>query len=227
MACGCNKNKGDTPCVGENCPAKIIEKKEFTMSDIPTPKIPNGSFANGILPSGVYTKMSVKQEIPEFKERQVEKTSTISKKIEMAQSFISAIASRGASNNKVNVPLKQLRVLSCFGNKDKGGQLPPCEFLRKSSTEGKFFCGGCGCGDKPLTWLMGEGEEYSKLDYPKLNCPLHMPGFTNYKQSGPEEAISPITRRYYVENINYTDLEQVQVSMHDIPELPTEPPNVS
>ena len=145
----------------------------------------------------------------------------------MAQSFISAIASRGTSNNKVNVPLKQLRVLSCFGNKDKGGQLPPCEFLRKSSTEGKFFCGGCGCGDKPLTWLMGEGEEYSKLDYPKLNCPLQMPGFTNYKPSGPEEAISPITRRYYVENINYSDLEQVSVTMHDIPELPTEPPNVS
>ena len=216
MACGCNKNKGDTPCVGENCPAKIIEKKEFTMSDIPIPEIPKSDIPIPEIQSDI---LPLKEEIKE--------TSSISKKIEMAQSFISAIASRGASNNKVNVPLKQLRVLSCFGNKDKGGQLPPCEFLRKSSTEGKFFCGGCGCGDKPLTWLMGEGEEYSKLDYPKLNCPLHMPGFTNYKQSGPEEAISPITRRYYVENINYTDLEQVQVSMHDIPELPTEPPNAS
>jgi len=223
MACGCNKNKGNGPCVGENCPSK----KEFTMSDVPEIQK-----TNGVLPSDIYTKMSPKPQIseskqPEFKDREVKETSSISKKIEMAQSFISAIASRGASNNKVNVPLKQLRVLSCFGNKDKGGQLPPCEFLRKSKTEGKFFCGGCGCGDKPLTWLMGEGEEYSKLDYPKLNCPLQMPGFTNYKPSGPEEAISPITRRYYVENINYSDLEQVQVSMHDIPELPTEPPNVS
>lgn len=223
MACGCNKNKGNGACVGENCPSK----KEFTMSDVPEIQK-----TDGVLPSGIYTEMSLKPQIseskqPEFKDREVKETSSISKKIEMAQSFISAIASRGASNNKVNVPLKQLRVLSCFGNKDKGGQLPPCEFLRKSKTEGKFFCGGCGCGDKPLTWLMGEGEEYSKLDYPKLNCPLQMPGFTNYKPSGPEEAISPITRRYYVENINYSDLEQVQVSMHDIPELPTEPPNVS
>ena len=223
MACGCNKNKGNGACVGENCPSK----KEFIMSDVP--KIEKTA---GILPSGIYTKISAEPQIseskqPEFKDREVKETSSISKKIEMAQSFISAIASRGASNNKVNVPLKQLRVLSCFGNKDKGGQLPPCEFLRKSKTEGKFFCGGCGCGDKPLTWLMGEGEEYSKLDYPKLNCPLQMPGFTNYKPSGPEEAISPITRRYYVENINYSDLEQVPVSMHDIPELPKEPPNGS
>lgn len=221
MACGCNKNKGNVACVGENCPSK----KEFIMSDVP--EIPKTA---DILPSGIYTKMSVESEmsqIPEFKERKVKETSSISKKIEMAQSFISAIASRGASNNKVNVPLKQLRVLSCFGNKDKGGQLPPCEFLRKSKTEGKFFCGGCGCGDKPLTWLMGEGEEYSKLDYPKLNCPLQMPGFTNYKPSGPEEAIMPITRRYYVENINYSDLEQVQVSMHDLPEKSPEPPTAS
>lgn len=223
MACGCNKNKGNGACVGENCPSK----KEFIMSDVP--KIEK---TTGILPSGIYTKISAEPQIseskqPEFKDREVKETSSISKKIEMAQSFISAIASRGASNNKVNVPLKQLRVLSCFGNKDKGGQLPPCEFLRKSKTEGKFFCGGCGCGDKPLTWLMGEGEEYSKLDYPKLNCPLQMPGFTNYKPSGPEEAISPITRRYYVENINYSDLEQIPVSMHDIPELPKEPPNGS
>ena len=224
MACGCNKNKGDTPCVGKNCPTKIVEKKEFTMSDIPIPEIPKSDIP---IPEILSDILPLKEEIPEFKDREVKETSSISKKIEMAQSFISAIASRGTSNNKVNVPLKQLRVLSCFGNKDKGGQLPPCEFLRKSSTEGKFFCGGCGCGDKPLTWLMGEGEEYSKLDYPKLNCPLQMPGFTNYKRSGPEEAISPITRRYYVENINYSDLEQVSVSMHDIPELPTEPPNVS
>ncbi len=207
MACGCNKNKNNGPCVGKNCPSK----KEFNMSDVPEIQKP---------------KISESKQ-PEFKDREVKETSNISKKIEMAQSFISAIASRGASNNKVNVPLKQLRVLSCFGNKDKGGQLPPCEFLRKSKTEGKFFCGGCGCGDKSLTWLMGEGEEYSKLDYPKLNCPLQMPGFTNYKPSGPEEAISPITRRYYIENINYSDLEQVQVSMHDLPELPTEPPKAT
>ena len=212
MACGCNKNKNNIPCVGENCPTK----KEFIMSDVPVPEIPK-----------ILETPNPPSVQPEFKERTVEKTSTILKNLQMAQSFISAIASRGAADNKVNVPLKQLRVMSCFGNKDRGGQLPPCEFLRKSKTIGKFFCGGCGCGDKPLTWLMGIGEEYSKLDYPKLSCPLQMPGFSNYKQSGPEEAIMPITRRHYVENINYSELEQVQVSIHDVPVPSPESPNPS
>jgi len=156
-----------------------------------------------------------KDQTPEFKkiENPEELKSTVSRKIGMIQSFAGAIASRGLANNKVNRATKQLRVLSCFGNQANGGELPPCEHLRESQTPGKHFCGGCGCGDKPLTWLMSKGEEYSKLDYPKLNCPLQMPGFVNYQPSKPEEATPPITRRYYIENIDYNEISKIDVSL--------------
>jgi len=156
---------------------------------------------------------------PEFKTREIENPDGMFK---MAKSFVSALASRGVQNNKVSIELKQLRVLSCFGNKNTGGQLPPCEFLRKSKTEGKFFCGGCGCGDKPMTWLNAAETEYSKLDYPKVNCPLQMPGFNNYTESSPEEAISPITRRYYIENMQFEDIQSVSVTTPEAPNPPTE-----
>lgn len=144
---------------------------------------------------------------------------TIKKKLTMVQSFSSAIASRGLSDKKVSKFEKQLRVLSCFGNAHTGGQLPPCEHLKKSKTEGKYFCGGCGCGDRKQTWLLADGDEYSKLDYPKLHCPLKMPGFSNYEKSAEDEAIAPITRRYYVENMNTETIEQVSVTT---PEQPVE-----
>jgi len=159
----------------------------------------------------------------EFKEQSPtsETKNILSQKMSMVKSFASAIASRGLSNNKVNKATKQLRVLSCFGNQHTGGELPPCEYLKQSTTPGKHYCGGCGCGDKPRTWLMAEGEEYSKLDYPNLNCPLNMPGFTNYQPSKPDEANSPITRRYYLENIDYNEIIKTSVS------LPEAPPNES
>lgn len=149
------------------------------------------------------------------------------KGISMVRSFSSAIASRGLSNEKVNKPIKQLRVLSCFGNNDRGGELIPCEYLRQSETPGKFFCGGCGCGDKPSTWLMAEGDQYSKLDYPKLNCPLNMPGFTNYQPSAPDEANDPVTRRYYIENMDFNQVLTTPVSVPERPVPPqdTTPPN--
>lgn len=164
---------------------------------------------------------------PEFKqETPVEQTKNIfSKKIGMIQSFATALASRGFADNKVNKATKQLRVLSCFGNQHTGGQLPPCEHLKESTTSGKHFCGGCGCGDKPRTWLMAQGEEYSKLDYPRLNCPLQMPGFANYQPSKPDEANSPITRRYYIENIPVNEVMNIPVSLPEKKEQDQQPPN--
>jgi hypothetical protein len=50
-----------------------------------------------------------------------------------------------------------------------------------------------------------------------------MPGFLNYKPSTPDEAVSPITRRYYIENVSYKDLEQVPVTTHDPPAPPPKP----
>ena len=161
----------------------------------------------------------------EFRKQEVKpQENTIAKKIGMIQSFATAISSRGLKNEKVNKPIKQLRVLSCFGNQAQGGPLPPCEHLKESTTPGKHYCGGCGCGDRKGTWLVAEGEEYSKLDYPKLNCPLQMPGFLNCKESTPDEAVSPITRRYYIENISYKDLESVPVTTHEPPAPPPPPP---
>jgi hypothetical protein len=142
----------------------------------------------------------------------------LSTKLGLVQSFAQAIVSRGFTNNKIDTPTKQLRVLSCFGNQVSGGELPPCQYLKPSETQGKFYCGGCGCGDKSRTWLTGSSEEYSKLDYPKLNCPLKMPGFTNYETSLPEEKTEPITRKYYIENIDYTEIVKIPVNTHEPPQ---------
>lgn len=149
----------------------------------------------------------------------------IKKNLTMVQNFASAITSRGLTNKKIGKFEKQLRVLSCFGNKHAGGQLPPCEHLKQSKTEGKYYCGGCGCGDKPMTWLLAEGDQYSKLDYPKLHCPLKMPGFTNYEKSTEDEALPPITRRFYIENMPPEKIEDVLVTSPEIPvksEIPEE-----
>lgn len=157
---------------------------------------------------------------PEFREAVKKETTGINRTISMAKSFASAIVSRGFSNEKVNKQVKQLRVLSCFGNQHRGGELPPCEHLKNSAVPGNHYCGGCGCGDKPGTWLIAEGDRYSKLDYPKLACPLNMPGFSNYEPSQPDEAQSPITRRYYLENVDFNEILKTPVSM---PELPAPP----
>lgn len=143
---------------------------------------------------------------------------TLKDKIGMVGSFAAAMASRGLANNKIDTKTKKLRVISCFGNQEYGGELPPCEYLRKSKVNGnKSYCGGCGCGDRKQTWLIAEGDEYSKLDYPKVSCPLNMPGFTNYEKSSPDEAKSPITRRYYIEQMDMKDVEKVQVTINGAP----------
>jgi len=136
----------------------------------------------------------------------------IMNKMSMVKSFATALTSRGLTDKKTSPASKQLRVLSCFGDADRGGVLPPCEHLKESKTPGKHYCGGCGCGDKPHTWLMSTGKEYSKLDYPRLNCPLNMPGFTNYQHSAPDEANEPITRRYYIENMDFNEVLKTPIT---------------
>lgn len=162
-----------------------------------------------------------------FRKEEIRKPETLTEgikhKMTMMQSFASAIASRGFNNEKVTIPMKQLRAASCFGNQNQGGDLPPCEHLKQSTTEGKFYCGGCGCGDKKGTWLVAEGDEYSKLDYPRLNCPLQMPGFSNYEKSKPDEATTPITRRYYIEQLPYSEIEKIPVKTHNPPVKTQEP----
>jgi hypothetical protein len=147
----------------------------------------------------------------------------IKKKLSMIQSFAVALASRNMGNKKINVPTKQLRVLSCFGNEGCGGDLPQCEHLMVSEVdETKRFCGACGCGDRKATWLIQKADDYSKLDYPKVSCPINMPGFTNYVVSNPDEAEDPITRKYYIENMEYTEVQKVPIQIGEEPEPPAE-----
>ena len=142
-------------------------------------------------------------------------------KMSMVQNFATSLTSRGLGNKKINRATKQLRVLSCIGNENVGGELPPCEHLMSSEADdgtGKKYCGACGCGDRKGTWLIADFNEYSKLDYPKVTCPLQMPGFTNYRPSTPEEAEKPETRKYYIENISYRDLEKTPVTLPELTE---------
>ena len=145
------------------------------------------------------------------------KNSSMREKAGMVKNFAKSMISRGLKNKKIDEATKQLRIISCFGDND---ELIPCEYLRKSKTDGKFYCGGCGCGDSKRTWLQGDGEEYSKLDYPKLHCPLQMPGFTNYEESPPDEAEEPVTRRYYIEQMEPDRIAEITVSLPQPPEEP-------
>ena len=150
---------------------------------------------------------------PQFRKVPVDQNKRgLRKKLSMVQSFAVALASRSINNKKINKPIKQLRVLSCFGNEDVGGELPPCEYLEQSKVNPtKHICGGCGCGDREQTFLVATAEEYGKLDYPKLACPLQMPGFTNYIVSTSDEADEPVTRKYYIENIEYDVMQDLDV----------------
>ena len=128
----------------------------------------------------------------------------------MIQSYARSLASRGLTNKKTDIPTKQLRVLSCFGDVSIEGSLGPCEYLATSNkVKGKFYCTECGCGDKKSTWLEPESEEYSKLDYPDLSCPARMPGFSNYDSSDSKENM----RKNIIENYDPTKLTQLVVKV--------------
>jgi len=163
-------------------------------------------------------KKNKKKEDVNFAPAKEIKKKTLKDRIGMVGSFAAAMASRGLANNKIDRKTKQLRVLSCQGS----GELPPCEYLRESKVNSeRSYCGGCGCGDRKQTWLVAENDEYGKLDYPKVSCPLNMPGFSNYEPSSSDEANNPITRRYYIEQMDMKDVEAVQVTINQAP-----PPNV-
>ena len=123
--------------------------------------------------------------------------------------FSASLASRGLTNTKTDIPTKQLRILSCFG----GGTLTTtCPYLKQSAVDStKHYCGGCGCGDKPHTWLMAESTDYSKLDYPVLNCPMQMPGFSNYDPNF--KPIEVKLRKEMIEEIDPKELELIQVTI--------------
>lgn len=118
--------------------------------------------------------------------------------------FAMSIASRGLTNKKTDLNTKRLRYLSCYGDKD----IPSCKNLLKSEKSNFYYCGGCGCGDHPHTWLQKDKNEYSKLDYPSLNCPLKMPGFTNYDPNTPKDAgdRKKQIESYDIEKLKFIDI---------------------
>lgn len=126
-------------------------------------------------------------------------------------SFAMAIASRGLNNNKIDVETKKLRHVSCFGFKD----IKPCKNLTKSEKSEYFYCKACNCGDHSHTWLEKENGVYSKLDYPVLNCPLQMPGFTNYDPNSPKESIE---NKKQIENLNFSELKFINLTVSVDPE---------
>lgn len=144
-----------------------------------------------------YELFRQKQQTQSSDEKFVEKTNIIQK----AKSFGQSVASRGLTNKKANEETKALRNLSCHGLEELG--LAPCADRKNSAKfENSFYCGACGCGDKKMTQLvtlMVDGkEQYSKLDFPKVSCPLKMPGFTNYHPS--EEGVSENSRKKTIED---------------------------
>jgi len=126
-------------------------------------------------------------------------------------SFAMSVASKGLTNKTIDLPTKQLRALSCFGYSD----IPPCHHLKKSQSSQYFYCGGCGCGDKQKTWLLKEANQYSKLDYPVLNCPLKMPGFTNYDPNfyTPQSK----DRKDKITNFDPENLKYIEVTVNSNP----------
>jgi hypothetical protein len=103
------------------------------------------------------------------------------------KSAVEAYASRGITQDKrCTEDIKKTRLVSCHGDPERG--IAPCPFRRDSSAEeGRYYCGECGCGDRKATWLNAkQPDDYTKLDFPKVVCPLNMPGFSNYTPSADE-----------------------------------------
>ena len=89
-----------------------------------------------------------------------------------AASLMKSLTSRGLSNYRVPLTVLSTRRSSCGLEGST-----PCVALRKSQDGTHHFCGACGCGDTELARLDGDG--YTKLHYPYLECPLNRPGFSN------------------------------------------------
>jgi len=124
-------------------------------------------------------------------------------------SFALAVASRGLQNQKTDSFTKQLRYMSCYGN----GSIPPCRYLFASKKSNFFYCGKCGCGDASHTWLVKNAGEYSKLDYPRLDCPIKMPGFTNYDPNFYDNCDRQ--RKKDIENLEPETIQLIQITVNE------------
>jgi hypothetical protein len=117
-----------------------------------------------------------------------------------------SVASRGIKNTKIDLETKKLRYISCFGF----SEISPCSKLKKSKKSDFYYCGGCGCGDHSHTYLIKNPGEYSKLDYPVLNCPLNMPGFSNYDPNSPN---TDLERKKLIENFDFEKFKFIDITI--------------
>lgn len=97
---------------------------------------------------------------------------------EMAESFVKSALSRGVFNKRVELTVKMKRIESCFGGEGK----EPCPSLSFNPLAKRHFCNACGCGERPVAFLDGDPSQYTKLDYPYLECPRERPGFSNERR---------------------------------------------
>lgn len=125
--------------------------------------------------------------------------------------FAASLASRGLSSKKIDEKTKQLRVLSCFGH----DSISSCPYLKKSKNNVNHYCDKCGCGDHKHTWLIKDSVNYSKLDYPRLNCPVQMPGFSNYDPNFYNDDIRE--RKKQIENFDPQNLQFIQITIGNNP----------
>jgi ADP-heptose:LPS heptosyltransferase len=105
-----------------------------------------------------------------------------------AESFAKSVKSRGVTNEKVDGKTRSLRILSCHGDPVNG--IDPCKARSYSENKKYHYCNQCGCGEREMARLDAIGsdpdepkfnnDEYDKLDYPYLECPLKKEGFSNY-----------------------------------------------
>jgi hypothetical protein len=120
---------------------------------------------------------------------------------EMAESFLLSLKSRGVGavwggGNRVELTIKGRRHVSCFGTTLEGALVSDrCPSLAQSADGIHHFCNDCGCGDREIARLDGQEGEYTKLDYPYLQCPRGRDGFDNPPSCGvPERVLSAETQ---------------------------------
>lgn len=79
--------------------------------------------------------------------------------------------------HRVSDEIAALRRRSCFGDATDIAKHPPCAAVWKDM-DGFHYCGRCRCGKRAQARL--DGDQYAKLEYPILNCPLKREGFSNF-----------------------------------------------
>ncbi len=99
-----------------------------------------------------------------------------------AKSYAEAVASKGFTGKRACEKIFLARYASCHGNEQEG--ISPCPHRAVSEKDAsRYYCTACGCGDREATWLNSNNpDDYTKLHFPKVQCPLKMPGFTNYEK---------------------------------------------